>query len=56
MAGMFRTHRGNEKCIQRFGWKTSREGTAWETYVLAEWEDNIQVTATEIGCEGVDCI
>jgi hypothetical protein len=30
MDGMFSTHSG---CIQRFGWKTSREGTAWEAYV-----------------------
>jgi len=44
------THGRNEKCVQKFGWKTPREGT---TRPRRRWEDNIRMILKEVGWEGV---
>jgi hypothetical protein len=38
------------RCRQTFSWRTSREGTTFET--LCRLEGNIKVYLREIGCEG----
>jgi hypothetical protein len=49
----YKTIKGDERCIKRFGLKTWRDEI---TGKKCKWEDNTKIVLNEIVCEGVNWI